>query len=39
MNLQQLYYFQAISRLKNYTKAAEQLLVVQPEPFHRGSGA
>lgn len=27
MNLQQLYYFQAISRLKNYTKAAEQLLV------------
>lgn len=40
MNLQQLYYFQAISRLKNYTKAAEQLLVAQsPEPFHRGSGA
>ena len=29
MNLQQLYYFQAISRLKNYTKAAEQLLVAQ----------
>ena len=27
MNLQQLYYFQAISRLKNYTKAAEQLMV------------
>lgn len=23
MNLQQLYYFQAISRLKNYTKAAD----------------
>ena len=30
MNLQQLYYFQAISRLKNYTKAAEQLHLTQP---------
>lgn len=30
MNLQQLYYFQAISRLKNYTKAAEQLLSPNP---------
>lgn len=34
MNLQQLYYFQAISRLKNYTKAAEQLLVAQSSLSH-----
>lgn len=34
MNLQQLYYFQAISRLKNYTKASEQLLVAQSSLSH-----
>ena len=34
MNLQQLYYFQAIRRLKNYTKAAEQLLVAQSSLSH-----
>lgn len=34
MNLQQLYYFQAISRMKNYTKAAEQLLVAQSSLSH-----
>ena len=34
MNLQQLYYFQAISRLKNYTKAAEQLCITQPSLSH-----
>ena len=34
MNLQQMYYFQAISRLKNYTKAAEQLLVAQSSLSH-----
>lgn len=39
MNLQQLYYFQAISRLKNYTKAAEQLLVAQSSLSHSVSWA
>lgn len=34
MNLQQLYYFQAISRLKNYTKASEQLHVAQSSLSH-----
>lgn len=34
MNLQQLYYFQAISQLKNYTKASEQLLVAQSSLSH-----
>lgn len=34
MNLQQLYYFQTISRLKNYTKASEHLLVAQSSLSH-----
>jgi len=34
MNLQQLYYFQAVSRLKNYTKASQQLLVAQSSLSH-----
>lgn len=34
MNLQQLYYFQAICRLKNYTKASEQLMVAQSSLSH-----
>lgn len=34
MNLQQLYYFQAIARLKNYTKASEQLHVAQSSLSH-----
>ena len=34
MNLQQLYYFQAIATLKNYTKASEQLLVAQSSLSH-----
>lgn len=34
MNLQQLYYFQAICQLKNYTKAAEQLHVAQSSLSH-----
>lgn len=34
MNLQQLYYFQAICRFKNYTRASEQLLVAQSSLSH-----
>ena len=34
MNLQQLYYFKAISELKNYTKASEKLLVAQSSLSH-----
>lgn len=34
MNLQQLYYFQAICRTKNYTKSSEQLLVAQSSLSH-----
>lgn len=34
MNLQQLYYFQTICRLKNYTRAAEQLFVAQSSLSH-----
>ncbi len=34
MNLQQLYYFQAVNQLKNYTKASEQLLVAQSSLSH-----
>ena len=34
MNLQQLYYFQAISSLKNYTRASEQLHVAQSSLSH-----
>ncbi len=34
MNLQQLYYFQAIAQLKNYTKASEVLHVAQSSLSH-----
>lgn len=34
MNLQQLYYFQAICCFKNYTRASEQLLVAQSSLSH-----
>lgn len=34
MNLQQLYYFQMICRTKNYTRAAERLLVAQSSLSH-----
>ena len=34
MNLQQLYYFQAICRFKNYTRASEKLLVAQSSLSH-----
>lgn len=34
MNLQQLYYFQTISKLKNYTKAADRLHIAQSSLSH-----
>lgn len=34
MNLQQLYYFQAIYKLKNYTRASEQLHIMQSSLSH-----
>ena len=34
MNLQQLYYFQKIAELKNYTKASEALMISQSTLSH-----